>query len=86
MTKSQLSKLLDESNVIYEYTKHFSYYQIIAHYHYDKNMTTLYAVCYEDHGSGYEPKLIEPLVEFQGRRIMTFESLERIEDDEDFSR
>ena len=81
MTKSQLNKLLEESNDIFDYTGYFGFHRIVTHYCRDTNMTTLYDICYEDHDSGYEPKTIELLVKFHGRRIMTFAPMERIVED-----
>lgn len=81
MTKNQFDELLFESNDICDFNNLFGYSRVIAHYDKNKGMTTLYCICYEDHGDGYKPKIIEPLVKFKGRRLLTFASMERIEEE-----
>lgn len=86
MTKSQFDKLLLNSNEVCGFDDFIGYSRIVTHYDRDKDRTTLYCIFYEDCGNGYEPKLIEPLVKFHGKRILTFEITERIEDDENSGR
>lgn len=80
MTRNEFDRLLLNSNEICGFDDIFGYDRIVTYYDKEKDRTTLYCIHYEDCGDGYKPKAVEPLVKFQGKRILTFESTEKIEE------